>query len=133
MISRDTKFTQGPKEDAQIAERLYNVVYEKEVLATKTEKDKKIWLKTYTPQVPKQFNWWRGYIQGQMCAATISKCKSTLPVTYVIPTAGEVKKCALRNVNLEDDNDFGLFTWYATELMSKFLAKCHLSWAISLC
>ena len=77
--------------------------------------NKKIWKNTYKPVLTAQLNAHRSYVQNRMK----DSWKKFHETEGWLPTVEQVKKCALRTINVDDEKEFKVMDWYIMDLLGK--------------
>ena len=94
---------------------LYDLIYTKEEQAEVGKDHKVIWQSTYKGVLTAELNSHRSYVQNRM-KESWRKFHET---NKWLPTMEQIKKCALRTIDMKDDGEVLVMEWYFMDLLSK--------------
>ena len=126
------KFITCKKKEKELATYVFKWI-EEEQLGRRLRAEDKIdadhlarWIKTYGPEVTSYLNGARGDCTQRMLTEWKKLIKGDLKRFYgtgKFPTIAELKKCALRDINMENERERDIFEWYITLLFCKSVIK----------
>ena len=102
------KFTNSNEVKAKAYNYVYNVVFAKDKKKLEDMSFRKNWIATYKGTVIKAMNAHRNYLQGR----AKNSIKPYHKKTKKVPTNDDIKKCIMRDIDVENDDDYDLFEWY---------------------
>jgi hypothetical protein len=126
------KFITCKEKQKELATYVYKWIQEEELGRRLTTEDKidpnylAKWIKTYGPEVTSFLNGSRGDCTQRMLSEWKKLFKGDLKRFYgpnKFPTIAELKKCALRDIDMENEREVIIFEWYITVLFCKSVIK----------
>ena len=102
------KFTDSRAVKIKAYNYVYNVVFAKDKKKLGDSSYRKNWIATYKGTIIKAMNTHRNYLQGR----AKNSIKPYYKETKKVPSNDDIKKCVMRNINVDNKEDFALFEWY---------------------
>ena len=112
-LFRFCKFIKGEAEEDRVADKIYDLVFTTDEQKDKDKEHKSNWRMAYGEFITKVLNDRRSYLQQRMKDSLCDFHKEA----GIFPSLEEIHKCATRTVDLDNDWELKIFTWYWTDLM----------------
>ena len=114
-LFRTVKFLTDEDQISDTLDKFYDLIYTSKEQERLGEDHQHIWKNTYKASLTTQLNAHRSYVQNRMKESW----KKFHEENKWIPSVEQFKKCALRTINMEDDDEVKMMEWYITDLLSK--------------
>ena len=115
---RKRKFVQEG-EDEEVA----NEFFDHKFAGNEVKPNKRVWVNVFKHMVVRAYNSVRSDIQGSIRGAVMSYAINHPAKRHI--SMELIWKCFLRKIDLNDDEELGVFTWFWTELLRKYLEVGH--------
>lgn len=117
-LFRKAPWIRNDPETVKMAEKLFDLYFSDDDPKKSNETFKMSWIKTYAPKTKQIVNGRRSYIQSQ--------CKLAVFEYYQkfnkMPALEDITRCATRDLDLDQKEDYDLFEWYWGNIAGKFCA-----------